>query len=69
MICIGNALYPDAPTKPEKLNLLPPCLMPKRKFGSAKGKIALIHSVAHIELNAIDLHWDIIARFSKVKFP
>jgi uncharacterized ferritin-like protein (DUF455 family) len=43
--------------------------MPKRKFGSEKGRIALIHSVAHIELNAIDLHWDIIARFSKVKFP
>jgi uncharacterized ferritin-like protein (DUF455 family) len=68
-ICIGNALCPDTPTRPEKPNLLPPRLMPKRKFGSEKGRIALIHSVAHIELNAIDLHWDIIARFSKVKFP
>jgi uncharacterized ferritin-like protein (DUF455 family) len=44
--------------------------MPKRRaFGSAAGRIALLHSLAHIELNAIDLAWDIIARFSGEALP
>ena len=29
----------------------------------------MLHAVAHIELNAVDLHWDIIARFTDVKMP
>jgi len=38
--------------------------MPKRRaFGSPAGRIALLHALAHIELNAIDLAWDLIARF------
>ena len=37
--------------------------MPKRrKAGSEAGRIALLHALAHIELNAVDLSWDIIAR-------
>ena len=28
------------------------------------GRIALLHALAHIELNAIDLSWDIVARFA-----
>ena len=43
--------------------------MPKRKPGSPQGRIALLHAVAHIELNAVDLHWDLIARFSHVPMP
>jgi uncharacterized ferritin-like protein (DUF455 family) len=39
--------------------------MPKRRaFGSQAGRTALLHALAHIELNAIDLGWDIIARFA-----
>jgi uncharacterized ferritin-like protein (DUF455 family) len=30
------------------------------------GRIALVHALAHIELNAIDLAWDVIARFRAV---
>lgn len=38
--------------------------MPKRrKAGSPAGRTALLHALAHIELNAIDLAWDIVARF------
>ena len=33
--------------------------------GSPAGRIALLHALAHIELNAIDLAWDIVARFSR----
>jgi uncharacterized ferritin-like protein (DUF455 family) len=36
--------------------------MPKRSTGP-KGRIALVHALAHIEFNAIDLAWDLIARF------
>jgi uncharacterized ferritin-like protein (DUF455 family) len=44
--------------------------MPKRRaFGSQAGRIALLHALAHIELNAIDLGWDIVARFSDADLP
>ena len=44
--------------------------MPKRRaFGSPAGRIALLHALAHIELNAIDLGWDIVARFSADDLP
>jgi uncharacterized ferritin-like protein (DUF455 family) len=44
--------------------------MPKRRaFGSQAGRIALLHALAHIELNAIDLGWDIVARFSGEDLP
>jgi len=38
--------------------------MPKRKHTGKEGRISLLHALAHIELNAIDLAWDIIARFA-----
>ncbi len=44
--------------------------MPKRRAGSSPaGRIALLHAIAHIELNAIDLAWDIIARFAGADLP
>ncbi len=44
--------------------------MPRRSIGAApKGRIALLHALAHIELNAIDLAWDLIARFSGDRLP
>jgi uncharacterized ferritin-like protein (DUF455 family) len=44
--------------------------MPRRRnFGSFAGRIALLHALAHIELNAIDLAWDIIARFAAAEMP
>lgn len=41
----------------------------RRNIGAVAGRIALIHALAHIELNAIDLGWDIIARFSADGLP
>ncbi len=41
----------------------------RRNLGSPTGRIALIHALAHIELNAIDLGWDIVARFSGEGLP
>lgn len=60
---IGKAELPDRPARPAKPELRDARDMPKRaKAGSPKMKIALLHAIAHIELNAIDLAWDILAR-------
>ena len=66
---IGSGTPPDVPARPDAPELLPPNKVPKRKMGSEKGRIALLHAIAHIELNAIDLHWDIIPRFAHIKMP
>ena len=68
-IIIGTAVPPLQPARPQHPQLLSPRDVPKRKPGSVEGRIALLHAVAHIELNAVDLHWDIIARFSDVPLP
>lgn len=60
---------PDRPGRPERPVLLAPRDMPKRKLGGTAGRIALIHSLAHIELNAVDLTWDLIGRFADVPLP
>ena len=68
-IPLGEAAPPLRPARPDAPELLDPRDVPKRKPGSEKGRIALLHAVAHIELNAVDLHWDIIARFTETRFP
>jgi uncharacterized ferritin-like protein (DUF455 family) len=67
---IGVATAPQRPDRPPRPLLLPARDMPKRRhFGSQAGRIALLHSLAHIEFNAIDLAWDIVARFSGLCLP
>ena len=66
---VGHAAPPDRPARPVKPDLLPPRDVPRRRPGSPTGRIALLHAVAHIELNAVDLHWDIIARFTDHPMP
>lgn len=53
-------LPPDRPSRPLKPELLRPKYMPKRRNLGA-----MLHAIAHIEFNAIDLAWDIVARFGK----
>src|SRR5438477_1722419 len=67
---VGCSPPPRRPARPERPQLRPPKEMPKRRaFGSPAGRVALLHALAHIELNAIDLAWDIIARFSREPLP
>ncbi|QJF51485.1 ferritin-like domain-containing protein [Roseobacter ponti] len=66
---IGRAAPPRHPARPAAPELLSPRDVPRRRPGTPAGRIALLHAVAHIELNAVDLHWDIIARFAHVKMP
>lgn len=67
---IGTARPPDRPARPARPPLLAPRDMPKRKAGqSVAHRVALLHALAHIELNAIDLAWDIVARFAHEDLP
>lgn len=66
---IGHAEMPDRPARPPQPALLPPRDMPNRRTGGLKGRIALLHAIAHIELNAIDLAWDIVGRFTHEALP
>jgi len=66
---VGTASPPLRPARPEKPDLLSPRDVPRRRPGSPEGRKALLHAVAHIELNAVDLHWDIIARFTGTPMP
>jgi uncharacterized ferritin-like protein (DUF455 family) len=59
-----DALPPTRPARPDRPVLLLPRDMPRRRMNGAKGRIAMLHALAHIELNAIDLACDIIARFA-----
>jgi uncharacterized ferritin-like protein (DUF455 family) len=70
LAAIGEGAPPDRPARPPHPLLLSPREMPKRRAGGAlAGRIALLHAVAHIELNAIDLAWDLIARFTRADLP
>ncbi len=67
---IGDSLPPDRPSRPERPELMAPGKMPKRRSaGSETTRIALLHALAHIELNAVDLAWDLIARFASADMP
>ena len=67
---IGQEQPPDRPARPEEPALKAPRELAKRKITQAPaGRIALLHALAHIELNAIDLAWDIIARFHAAELP
>ncbi|CAJ1974379.1 unnamed protein product [Sphenostylis stenocarpa] len=57
---------PDRPARLSSVKLVAPSLMPKLgKAGSLQSRIAIVHSLTHTESWAIDLSWDIIARFGK----
>ncbi len=51
------------PGRPVRPALVPARALPQRGFGSNEGRAAFVHSIAHIEFNAIDLAWDAVYRF------
>ncbi|KAF5446247.1 hypothetical protein F2P56_031887 [Juglans regia] len=57
---------PERPARLASVKLVSPSLMPKLgKAGSLQSRQAIVHSLVHTESWAIDLSWDIIARFGK----
>lgn len=63
------APMPDRPGRPDRPELRPPRDMPRRSSAGERGRIALLHSLAHIELNAVDMTWDLIGRFAHETVP
>ena len=51
------------PGRPSRPLLVAPRHLPQRGLGSPAGRAALVHAVAHIEFNAINLAWDAVYRF------
>lgn len=66
---LGTRRPPLRPARPAQPELRRPGDMPRRRLGGEAGRIALLHALAHIELNAIDLSWDLIARFATAETP
>lgn len=60
-----HVAVPERPSRPAAPRLASPHDMPRRRLGSKAGRAALLHAVAHIEFNAIDLAADMIARFGE----
>lgn len=51
------------PARPDRPGLVPPGDVPRRRLNSVQGRTALLHAIAHIEFNAIDLAFDMVMRF------
>lgn len=54
---------PDVAGYPDKPELVAPRDLPRRRNSAETGTATLIHAIAHIEFNAINLGWDAVARF------
>ena len=54
---------PGRPALPE---LVEPAKVPRRRLGSETGRAALVHAIAHIEFNAINLALDAAYRFREM---
>lgn len=48
---------------PSRPSLVDPKQLPRRSLATQEGRLALIHAIAHIEFNAINLAWDAVQRF------
>lgn len=51
------------PGRPDRPVLVAPRDVPRRSPHTPEGRAALIHALAHIEFNAVNLHWDAVYRF------
>jgi uncharacterized ferritin-like protein (DUF455 family) len=63
---LADSAAPEAiaePGRPARPQLVAPRQLAQRGLGSAAGRGALVHAVAHIEFNAINLAWDAVYRF------
>ena len=51
------------PGRPQRPELVHPRHVPRRGINTPAGRAALLHAIAHIEFNAINLAWDAVYRF------
>jgi uncharacterized ferritin-like protein (DUF455 family) len=58
------SVAPDVPGRPERPRLVHPRDLARRSAAADEGHVALIHAMAHIEFNAVNLALDAVCRFS-----
>ena len=72
VVTCNAALSPIEPTpipgRPHKPIMVSALAVDKRKFSTVEGRAALIHSLAHIEFNAINLALDAVYRFRDLPY-
>ncbi|XP_052477282.1 uncharacterized protein LOC105798024 isoform X1 [Gossypium raimondii] len=61
---IGLCQPPSRPARPTNPQLVSPKEIPDPKNSGLPLNAYLLHNLAHVELNAIDLAWDTVVRFS-----
>lgn len=59
-VLMSSASIPGRPARPE---LVPPRLVGRRSMATGEGRAMLIHALAHIEFNAVNLGLDAMWRF------
>ena len=67
MLTLDRAPWPtvtDEPGRPAQPKLVHPRKLQKRSLHNAAGRVVLVHALAHIEFNAINLALDAMCRFS-----
>ncbi len=71
-ICVAGADDPlplTEPGRPARPVLVDPQQVPRRRVTTAEGHAALLHAIAHIEFNAINLALDCVMRFRSFPVP
>ncbi|XP_027928421.1 uncharacterized protein LOC114185106 [Vigna unguiculata] len=61
---LGISLPPSRPARPPNPQLVSPKEIPAPKDSGLPLNAYMLHNLAHVELNAIDLAWDTVVRFS-----
>ncbi|XP_071825940.1 uncharacterized protein HI_0077-like [Apostichopus japonicus] len=64
---VGSCTPPSQPHRQEGLTVLEPGKIKRGKAGTKASRVSVLHSLANIEQWAIDLSWDVIARFSRIQ--
>ena len=66
---IGVAEGVSVPKRPQNPELVPAKEIPPIKRSPLPANVYVLHNLAHVELNAIDLAWDTVVRFSDMCLP
>lgn len=61
---VGVCEAPSKPARPQNPQLVSPKEIPSPKHSGLPLNAYMLHNLAHVELNAIDLAWDTVVRFS-----
>lgn len=66
---LGSSRLVDRPMRPILPKLVPMREVPKPADSGLPSNAHLLHNLAHVELNAVDLAWDTVARFASNGMP